>query len=150
MHVHCHCRQQVWISTLLLSRGLHLPCKTRELNLGRIHKKKNHTIKCTNTTLVLKTSVSSLCHPRALVGSKSYRQLWCWPVHKFSLCSCHCIASCCAPCNCYCCHDPFIVRNAQTCPPFIGFTQLSHPRRCSRSTMTTVGFCASNSSRDHV
>ena len=149
MYVHCHCRQQVWISTLLLSRGLHLQCKPRELNHGRIHKK-TQTIRCTNTTLVLKTSVCSLCHHRALVGSGGYRQLWCWPVHKFSRCICHCIASCpCfAPCNC--CHDPFLVRNAQTCPPFIGFTQLSHPSRCSRSTLTTVCFCAFDSSRAYV
>ena len=27
----CHCRQQVWILTLLHSRGLHFSCKTREL-----------------------------------------------------------------------------------------------------------------------
>ena len=53
-------------------------------------------------------------------------------------------------CNCCCCHDPFIVRNAQTCPPFIVCTQLPHPSRCSRSTLTTVWFCAFDSSRDHV
>ena len=53
-------------------------------------------------------------------------------------------------CNCYCCHDPFIVRSAQTCPPSTGFTQLTHPSRCSRSTLTTVCFCAADSSRDHV
>ena len=35
----------------------------------------------------------------------------------------------------------FIVRSAQTCPPFTGFTQLAHPSRCSRSTLTTVCFC---------
>ena len=44
--------------------------------------------------------------------------------------------------SCNCCHDPFIVRSAQTCPPFIGFTQLAQPSRCSRSTLTTVCFCA--------
>ena len=53
-------------------------------------------------------------------------------------------------CKCYCCHDPFIVRSAQTCPPSTGFTQLTHPSRCSRSTLTTVCFCAADSSRDHV
>ena len=53
---------------------------------------------------------------------------------------------CVAPCPCFasynCCHDPFIVREAQTCPPFTGFTQQAHPSRCSRSTLTTVCFCA--------
>ena len=43
---------------------------------------------------------------------------------------------------CNCCRDPFIVRNAQSCPSFIGFTQPAHPSRCSRSTSTTVCFCA--------
>ena len=38
-------------------------------------------------------------------------------------------------------HDPFIVRSAQTCPPFTGFTQLAHPSRCSRSTVFTSGLC---------
>ena len=92
----------------------------------------------------------SLCHHRALVGSKSYRQLGCQAVHKNLRCICHCSASC--PCfvPCNCCHDPFIVRNSQTCPPFIGFTQQSHPSRCSRSTLTTVCFSAFDSSRDHV
>ena len=42
---------------------------------------------------------------------------------------------------CNCCHDPFIVRSAQTCPQFTGFTQFAHPSRCSRSTLTTVCFC---------
>ena len=36
----------------------------------------------------------------------------------------------------------FIVRSAQTCPPFTGFTQLAHPSRCSRSALTTFCFCA--------
>ena len=63
---------------------------------------------------------------------------------------CHCFATC--PCfaSCGCCHDPFIVRSARTCPPFTGFNQLTHPSRCSRSTLTTVCFCAFDSSRDHV
>ena len=61
---------------------------------------------------------------------------------KFRAASCHCVATC--PCfaSCDCCHDPFTVRSAQTCPPFTGFTQLAHPSRCSRSTLTTVCFCA--------
>ena len=64
---------------------------------------------------------------------------------KFRAASCHCFAPC--PCfaSCNCCHDPFIVRNAQTCPPFTGFTQLAHPSRCSRSTLTTVCFCIRSS-----
>ena len=48
------------------------------------------------------------------------------------------------PCFDDCCHDPFIVRSTQTCPPFLVFTQFMHPSRCSRSTLTTVcfGFCS--------
>ena len=47
------------------------------------------------------------------------------------------------PCSCFarCCHDPFTVRSTQPCPPFLGFTQLVHPSRYSRSTLTTVCFC---------
>ena len=58
---------------------------------------------------------------------------------KFCVASCHCVAPC--PCfaSCNCCHDPFIVRSAQT---VTGFTQPTHPSRCSRSTLTTVCFCA--------
>ena len=41
------------------------------------------------------------------------------------------------------------MRSAQTCPPFTGFTQLAHPSRCSRSTLTTVCFCALVF-RDHI
>ena len=50
--------------------------------------------------------------------------------------SCRCFASC------HCCHDPFIVRRAQTRLPCTGFTQLAHPSRCSRSTLTNVCFNA--------
>ena len=63
---------------------------------------------------------------------------------KFRAASCHCFASC------SCCHDPFIVRSAQSRPPFTGLTQLAHPSRCSRPTLTTVCFCAFDSSSDHV
>ena len=61
---------------------------------------------------------------------------------KFRVAFCHCFAPC--PCfaSCNCCHDPLIVRSAQTCPPFTGFTQLAHSSRCSRSMPTTVCFCA--------
>ena len=48
-----------------------------------------------------------------------------------------------------CCHDPFIVRSVQTCPPFTGFTQFLHPSRCSRSTLINVCFCFSFS-LEHV
>ena len=58
LNMYTCCRQQVWIFTLLLSHGLHLLCKTRELNRGRIHK--TRTIHCTNTTPVLKKKVCSL------------------------------------------------------------------------------------------
>ena len=44
---------------------------------------------------------------------------------KFLAAPCHCVAPC--PCfaSCNCCHDQFIVRSAQTCPPFNGFPQLA-------------------------
>ena len=129
----------MWILALLLSRGLHLQCKTRELNRGRIHKK-TQTIRCTNTTLILKTSVCSdiIAHSGALkvIASFGASQFTNFRV------ACAIALHLALPliCNCYCCHDPFIVRNAQTCPPSTGFTQLSHPSRCSRSTLTTVLF----------
>ena len=63
-------------------------------------------------------------------------------VHKISRCILPLLCShCCASCNC--CHDPLIVKSAQTRPPFTGFSQLAHPSRCSRSTLTAVCFCAS-------
>ena len=46
---------------------------------------------------------------------------------KFRAASCHCFASC------HCCHDLFIVRSAQTRPPFTGFTQL-----CTSVSMFTI------------
>ena len=112
------------------------------------------TVQCIEacpTTVWSWKSVCSLCHHRTFMGSKSYRQIQTWrqSVHKISLCICHCFAPC--PCfaSCNCCHVPFIVRCAQTCPPFTGFTQLAHRSRCSRSTLTTVCFCALVF-RDHV
>ena len=104
--------------------------------------------KLRHSLVLKKTSICfpSSCHRRAFMGSKSYRQPQSWrrSLFKISRCICHCVApcSCFVPCNCCCCHDPFIVRSAQTCPPFTGFTQLVHPSRCSRSTLTTVCFCA--------
>ena len=66
----------------------------------------------------------SSCHHRASVGCKSSRHVRRQSVFtKFRG------------------HDPFIVRSAQTCPPFTGFTQLAHPSRCSRSTVFTSGLC---------
>ena len=74
------------------------------------------------TTLILKKNVCSLCHHRAFLGSESYRQIWRQSLFKISRCVCRCIAYCpfFAPCPCYCSHDPFIVRSAQTCTPFTG------------------------------
>ena len=126
MYVQCHCRQQVWILTLLLSRGLPHKCKTRELHRGRIHK--TLTIQCTNITLVLKKSALSLSPSRISGLCVSH-------CSKFRAAFCHCFAPCSCPvsCNCYCCHDPFIVRSAQTCPPFTGFTQ-----PCTSVSMFTI------------
>ena len=97
---------------------------------------------CKHSLILLKKSICSLCH-RAFMGSEVLAK---WggqsAFTKISrcilplLCS-HCFASC------NCCHDPLIERSAQTRPPFTGFSQLAHPSRCSRSTLTTVCFCAS-------
>ena len=72
---------------------------------------------------------------RQLVRSVSLHEI----SHCLLLLLCSCFAHC--PCFAHCCHDPFIVRSTQTCPPFLGFIQLAHPSRCSRSTLTTVCFC---------
>ena len=79
------------------------------------------------------------------MGSKSYRQLWSQPVHKFSRSFAIALHLALAV-HCNCCHDPFIVGSAHTCPPFTGFTELAHPSRCLRSTLTTVCFCIRSSS----
>ena len=83
------------------------------------------------------TCIRSFCH-RAFMGCfKSSRQVRHQSVFtKFRAAYGHCFASC------HCCHDPFIAKSAQTRPPFTGFTQLAHPSQCSRSTLTTVCFCA--------
>ena len=130
------------ILTLLLSRGLHLQCKTRELNRGRI--RESQTIHCTNTTLVLKKkkNVCSLCHHCAFWALKAIAKFGVSHRSKYRVAFAIALHLALALlCNCYCCHDPFIVRSAQTCPPLIGCTQLSHLSRCSRSTLTTVCFC---------
>ena len=78
------------------------------------------------------------------MGSKSFRQVGVNQFTKIRAAHCRCFAPCpCfASCSCFCCHDPFIVRSAQTRPPPTGFTQLAHPSRCSRSTLPTVWFCS--------
>ena len=89
------------------------------------------------------TGICSLCHRAFMGSSASSRQVRRQSVFtKFRAACCHCFAPC--PCfaSCHCCHDPLIVRNAQTRPPFTGVTQLAHPSRCSRSTLRTVRFCA--------
>ena len=96
-----------------------------------------------NHSLVLKKA-SALCVIIALLWALKVLAKWGGQsmFTKFRAASCHCVSPC--PCfaSCNCCHDPFIVRSAQTCPPFAGFTQLAHLSRCSRSTLTTVCFCA--------
>ena len=68
------------------------------------------------------------------------------PFTKFRA-ACYCVA----PCPCFasrnCCHDPFIVRHAQTCPPLTGFTYLAHPSRFSGTTLITARFSAHASPR---
>ena len=95
MYVHCHCRQQVWILTLLLSRGLHLECKTRELNRGKIHK--TQTIHCTNTTMVLKKKSALSVIIEHFWALKVIAKFGVSDCSKFCAASCHCVAPC--PCS---------------------------------------------------
>ena len=160
-----HCRQQVWILSLLLSRGLHRfmqdswakrgsdAGKVQEARLLTDSYQTTHCVNLpssrTNTAWSWKkkqTSVCSLCHHRAFMGWKLSPTLKSVSVYKCSRCilPLHCTLP--LPLLCNRCHDPFIVRNAETCPPFIGFTQLAHPSRCSRETLTTVCFCIRSSS----
>ena len=113
MYVHralwCHCRQQIWISTLHTSHGLQLWCKTREQNAEvsfnkEIEEAHLPTDSCLNNSmykhkLVLRyrkyrLSLSS-CHHRALMASfQNSRQGWRQSVFtKFHAASCHCFAS---------------------------------------------------------
>ena len=113
MYVHFHSRQQMWNLSLLLPRGSHLQCKTRELNRGKI--RKTQTIHCPNTTLVLK-KVCSLFHRRAFVvgALKVTTKLGVNRCSNFRVAfdiALH-IALAFASCNCCCCHDPFSVRNS--------------------------------------
>ena len=81
----------------------------------------------------------------SLVGSKSYRQAGVSQCSKFRIASALDLHLAIAL-LCNCCHDPIIVRSAQTCPLFTGFAQLAHPSRCSLTTLTTVSFCIRYSS----
>ena len=83
------------------------------------------------------TGICSLCH-LAFMGSFESSSR----VRRQSVFTNFRVAYCYSFASCNCCHDPFIVRSAQTRPPFTGFTQLAQPSRCSRSTLTTVCFCA--------
>ena len=91
----------------------------------------------------VKASAISLCHPRHWALKVIRQELRSVSLHEISHCLllllCRSSAYC--PSFTHCCHDPFIVRSTQTCPPFHGFIQLAHPSRCSRSTLTTVSFC---------
>ena len=99
-------------------------------------KKKTQTIRCTNTTLVLKTNKHLLSLSSSRIhGLKDIANFGVGKCSKFRVASCHCVAPC------LFCHDPFIVRSARTSPPFTGFTQLTHPSQCSRSTLKAVCFC---------
>ena len=104
----------------------------------------NHRWLVYNQSLVLIPQVSALSVVARSWALSKVLAKWCGQsvFTKFRAASSHCVAprTCFASCNC--CHDPFIVRSAQTCPSFTGFTQLAHPSRCSRSTLTTVYFCA--------
>ena len=130
---HCHCQQQVWILTLLLSRGFalfnaRLVSYVAEGSTKIKQSRYPHNLGPEKQASALSVIIAHSWAPKAIASHLAFALL----------------------CNCYCCHDPFIVRSTRTCPPFTGFTQLAHPSRCSRSTLTTVCFCAFDSSRDHV
>ena len=103
----------------------------------------DHTIHCvnlpssrTNTAWSCKKKqASALSVTIAHLWAESYRQLRSWSVFTISRCI--------LPLR-YgnCCHDPFIVRSAPASLSLTGFTQLAHPSRSSRSTLTTVCFCS--------
>ena len=162
----CHCRQQVWIFTLLLSRGLQLFARLVSKS-ERIHKTQTQnssvlpTDSCPNNSMhrgvykhnlgpeKKKSALSvTIAHLWALNVTASFK-LGVSQFTNFRVAFCHCFAPCPCSASCTCCHDPFVVRSAQTCPPFTGFTLLAHPSRCSRSTLTTVCFCVLVF-RDHV
>ena len=99
-------------------------------------------VKCISTNPECRSDHRWLVYNHSLVliaflGSESSRQVRRQSVlTNFRAAYCNCFASC----HCY--HDQFIVRGALTSPPFTGFTQFALPSRCSRSTLTTVCFCA--------
>ena len=66
---------------------------------------------------------------------KVIAKFWRQSQFKISRCMGRCIACCpCfAPSSCYSCHDPFIVRSAQTCPPSTGFHSA-----CTSVSMFTI------------
>ena len=93
----CHCRQQVWILTLLLSRGLQLWMQdsrakaegsTKKASANCFLSKQFNASSRVQPTAWSWISVCSLCHHRAFTGSKSYRQLQTWrqSFQKFSRC----------------------------------------------------------------
>ena len=157
-----HCRVYLdnkcgfWLLTLLRLRRLHPLMRDSRAKLRKDpQKSKNSSIMLTDSclnnsmykhNLVLKTNVCSLssCHHRALVGSYKFS-----PSLAVSQCSQDFALHLAIALHlarallCKCCHDPCIVKSAQTRPSITGFTQLAHPFRCSRSTLTTVCFCAS-------
>ena len=71
----CHCRQQVWILTLLLSRGLQLWCKTREQKRKdpQTEKARLPTVSCPNNSLHRGVSNQSLVLKRRLLSLSSSR-----------------------------------------------------------------------------
>ena len=73
-------------------------------------------LKVLDTFLLWSVLVSPGLHLRLMAGVNQFT--------KFRAASCHCFASCHCSASCHCCHDPFIVRSAQTRLPFTGFTQL--------------------------
>ena len=92
----CHCRQQVWIFTLLLSRRWHPLMQDSRAQPRKDPQKSKKTRlptdPCLNNSmykhhLVLKKASAALCHHRAFIGSKSSRQVGrSVSVHKISRC----------------------------------------------------------------
>ena len=71
---------------------------------------------------MLPVSALSSCHHRASVGSEVFAKFGVSQCSQnFALHHAFALHLAIALLLCKCCHDPFIVRSAQTCPPFTGF-----------------------------
>ena len=131
----------MWILTLLLSRGLH---RLMQDSWAKSRKDPQNWKQFDVQTQPWSwKSVCSLCHHRALMGSKSYRQVErSIRVHKISWCILP--LRCTLPLLCILQLLSWSVHR-EKCPnssTIHWFHSACTSSRCSRSTLTTVCFCA--------